>query len=474
VGTIASGGSTIVTANYSRLRRRMTFGIIALVVLLAGGITTVVVTHQGGGTTTTAATVPEAKLPAVGAPPPVLAALSTKAPEPDPAALATALTPLVSSAPLGADAGAVVLDVATGTVLFDHNSATPVTPASTAKLLTTVAALTALDPEQTLKTTVVAGATPGQVVLVGGGDPTLSRTAPSQSYPGAATVEDLAAQVKAALPGTPITKITVDGSLFTGPSTAPGWGAADAPSSYMAPVTAAMVDAGRVSAGSTMRSGSPATDAGTALATALGVPRAQVTLGTAPAGGKTLATVHSAPIARIVEQALSQSDNMLAEALARQVAIARHLPASFDGAAQAVVAALRDAGVDTSGVVLADGSGLAGSDRVPPKLLASLIAGAAGSGKLSRASAILSGLSVAGYDGTLAARGDEDPATAPGSVRGKTGTLLGVHALAGTVVTQDGRLLAFAVVAGDTTGSDVAAENALDTVASRLAGCGCR
>jgi D-alanyl-D-alanine carboxypeptidase/D-alanyl-D-alanine-endopeptidase (penicillin-binding protein 4) len=235
-----------------------------------------------------------------------------------------------------------------------------------------------------------------------------------------------------------------------------------------------MVDGGRVGSGATQRSGTPATDAGQALAAALGAPRASVALGTAPAGARTLATVHSAPIARIVEQALSQSDNVLAEALARQVAIARHQPATFRGSADAVLAALEDAGVDTSGVVLDDGSGLTRADRVPPKLLVSLIAGAAGNGRLSRASAILSGLSVAGYDGTLADRGDSDPQTAPGAVRGKTGTLLGVHALAGTVVTHDGRLLAFAVIAGNTSASEAASEGALDEVAATLAACGCR
>ena len=61
----------------------------------------------------------------------------------------------------------------------------------------------------------------------------------------------------------------------------------------------------------------------------------------------------------------------------------------------------------------------------------------------------------------------------PGTVRAKTGTLLGVHALAGTVVTTDGRLLAFAVVA-DGSGSDAAAEAALDEFAAALAACGCQ
>src|SRR3712207_7224545 len=55
-------------------------------------------------------------------------------------------------------------------------------------LLTAVAALTTLGPDATLETTAVAGATPGEVVLVGGGDPTLSRTVPSLTYPGAPTV----------------------------------------------------------------------------------------------------------------------------------------------------------------------------------------------------------------------------------------------------------------------------------------------
>ena len=81
-------------------------------------------------------------------------------------------------------------------MLLDLDAADPAMPASTAKLLTAVAALTTLDPSDTLETTVVAGATPGEVVLVGGGDPTLSRTAPSQTYPGAPTVADLAAQVR--------------------------------------------------------------------------------------------------------------------------------------------------------------------------------------------------------------------------------------------------------------------------------------
>src|SRR5215207_2496592 len=387
-------------------------GVIGLVLLLVGGIVGVGILLTGGGGdggSSEAVAVPEAELPQLGDATPVLASLSNDAPAPDPAVLSAQLTPLLTAAGLGSGVSAEVVDVASGDVLLDLDAADPATPSSTAKLLTAVAALTTLDPTDTIETTVVAGTTPGEVVLVGRGDLTLSRTAPSESYPGAPTVADLATQVTAALPaGTPVSRIVVDSSLFTGPLTASGWGPADAPSSYAAPVTATAVDGARVSPGSTARSGQPGLDAGAALADALGAPGATV--------------------------------------------------------------ALTDAGIDVTGVSLSDGSGLSKEDQVPASVLAAVVKGAA-DGSIDGASALLSGLPVAGYDGTLFDRGDAG--AAPGTVRAKTGTLLAVHALAGTVVTADGRLLAFAVVA-DGSGNEVAAESALDDVAAELADCGCR
>ncbi len=448
-------------------------GIVGLVLLLIGGGVGVGLLLSGGNGDggPEAVDVPDAELPDLGDASPVLASLGTDAPAPDPAVLSSRLTPLLTAAGLGTGVSAEVVDVASGDVLLDLDARDPAVPASTAKLLTAAAALVTLDPADTLETTVVAGASPGEVVLVGGGDPTLSRTAPSQSYPGAATVADLATQVVAAMPaGTPVTRIVVDNSLFSGALTASGWGTGDAPSTYAAPVTATAVDGARVSPGSQARSGQPGIDAGSALADALGAPGATVVLGEAPAGAETLATVHSAPISRLVEQTLSMSDNMLAEALARHVAIAEDLPATFEGGAQAITQALAGAGIDTTGVALFDGSGLSQSDRIPAAVLTEVVTSAA-DGTLAGTSALLSGLPVAGYDGTLFDRGDAG--AAPGTVRAKTGTLLGVHALAGTVVTTDGRLLAFAVVA-DGSGGEAAAEAALDDVAAALAGCGCR
>ncbi len=420
------------------------------------------------------AAAPSAQLPRVGDPAPVLASLSADAPAPDPDALAATLGPLLAAPAVAGRVTAEVVDVATGEVLLDDGADRPVTPASTAKLLTAVAALTTLDPDDTLETTVVAGPQPDEVVLVGGGDPTLSSTVPSRTYPGAATVADLAAQVRAALPaGTAVSRVLVDNSLFEGPLTAEGWGAEDAPSTYAAPVTATAVDGARAVPGESPRSGAPGTDAGRALAAELGAPGAVVELGQAPDGAQPLGAVRSAPVARLVEQSLSQSDNLLAESLARHVALARGLPASFEGAAEAVPAALADAGVDVTGVELYDGSGLSRLDLLPTTVLADLVTGAA-DGSLADASAVVSGLAVAGWDGTMVDRVTGDLAAAPGAVRGKTGTLLGVHGLAGTVVTADGRLLAYALVANGTVAGGLPEEVALDAVAAALASCGCR
>ncbi|MEW5629237.1 D-alanyl-D-alanine carboxypeptidase, partial [Streptomyces hydrogenans] len=81
---------------------------------------------------------------------------------------------------------------------------------------------------------------------------------------------------------------------------------------------------------------------------------------------------------------------------------------------------------------------------------------------------LLTGLPVGGFTGTLAGRYGQAPAGA-GLVRAKTGTLTGVNTLAGTVVTTDGRLLAFAFLAGRTPSPDLA-QPALDRLSAALTG----
>ena len=332
-----------------------------------------------------------------------------------------------------------VVDAATGEVLLDRDADRPAPsrrpPRSS---LTAVAALTALDPPRPWLTTGRRRRrAPARSSSSAAATRRCRRTAPSQTYPGAATVADLAAQVVAALPaGTPVTRVVVDSSLFTGPLTARRAGARPtSPSSYAAPVTATVVDGGRVQPRLAARSGQPgARRRRRRSPTLLGAPRRdRSSSGEAPAGAETLARSQSAPSRRLVEQALLESaTTMLAEALARQVALARtSRPRSTarrrGGRRRARRRRRRRTGVDARPTAAA----CPGCDRVPAGVLT-----AARRRRGRRHPRRRVGAAVRPAGGRLrrhAVRPRGDAGTAPGAVRAKTGTLTGVHALAGTV-----------------------------------------
>src|SRR5690349_1782121 len=220
-------------------------------------------------------------------PTPVLAAAASPGPPPSAAALRAAIEPLVGARALGAVVNVSIVDVGTGEALYQRNPDTLTTPASTTKLLTAAAVLAARGPAYRLTTRAVAGPEPGDVVLVGGGDPTLAVNSVGQ-FPGAARLDRLAAQVKSALGTTKPRRVLIDTSLFTGPATAAGWSPADiSPGGQVAAIQSLMTNAGRITpvhheVGADPRFRDPALAAGTAFARQLGV-RTAVIRGTAPA-----------------------------------------------------------------------------------------------------------------------------------------------------------------------------------------------
>lgn len=398
-----------------------------------------------------------------------------------PAGLAARLTSLLggSRAPINA----VVIDASSRQILFDQRAGVPATPASTTKLVTSVAALSTLGPQHRLTTKVVRGQG-GVITLVGGGDPTLTARPPSLGgYPRYASLIELARATAAALKATGVTRVRVDydASLFEGARTAPGWKPNYLPDGEVAPVTALAVDEGRLGPWAKRRVADPPDTATGLFARLLGrfgvrAAKGRRTIVRQTRGaaqgtpGEQLAAVRSPTVSTLVEHLMTASDNDMAEAMIRHVAIRRGRPPTFAGGALAVQEVLGGLGIG-SGVLINDGSGLSTRNRITPRALADIAALAASPGNPELRAAI-TGMPVAGFSGTLARR-YAGPATlaGAGAVRAKTGTLAGVSTLAGVAHDADGRLLAFAFMLGNGRGQVDPAR--LDLLAASVAACGC-
>ncbi|AZK95688.1 D-alanyl-D-alanine carboxypeptidase/D-alanyl-D-alanine endopeptidase [Streptomyces tsukubensis] len=411
---------------------------------------------------------PAGPAPAPSAPP-VLTALGT-APAPATAGrgeaagnpareLARRLEPLLRDRGLGPRPGVSVVDLTTGRELYGRDADRTMIPASTVKIATAAAALSALGPYHRIPTTVSATPDARTLTLVGGGDATLDR----------AGLRTLARRTAGDLRARKVTAVTLgyDTSAYRGPDLHP-----IGVNGNIARVTPLMVDQGRTDPGSTGaadRVADPAGDAARVFRELLEKEGIAVGGDTAPgrpaAGSKPLTEVLSPPLADVVEQMLTRSDNDIAESLARQTAIARHEEPSFAGAGRAVQQQLAVLKVPLAGARFADGSGLDRAGRVTPRLLTALLTRAAEPAHPGLRP-VLTGLPVGGFTGTLESR---HTGTAPGSglIRAKTGTLTGVNALSGTVPSPDGTLLGFAFLANETR-SPTEAQPALDRLTAAL------
>jgi len=416
---------------------------------------------------------------------------------PAPAAVAAKLAGLIDSGGLGQQVGALVVNLTSGQVLYSRDADTGFTPASTTKIATAVAAIRTLGPEARFTTSVTlsqAASGTSDLTLVGGGDPTLSAGRyPASFYPQPASLAALAAGAAKALKGKGVTSVhlTYNNSLFTGPTVADGWPGDDyITTGNVAPITGLEVDQGRLTASGrpqdyddpsnySPRSMTPGRDAAVAFAgflrkdgiTVKNIP-VQVKPG-APAGTE-IAAVKSATLAQMVQWMLQESNNVIAETLARHVAIATGRPATFTGAAHAVMAV--DGSLGIHGIHLHDGSGLSPLDKISPHALVSLVKLAAGN-EIPGLRSVLTGLPVAGFAGTLGPGSSFGPFGRPalGTVRAKTGNLSDVATMTGIAYASDGSLLIFAFMGNDISAKDgLESESMLSQLATQLAGCGCR
>jgi D-alanyl-D-alanine carboxypeptidase/D-alanyl-D-alanine-endopeptidase (penicillin-binding protein 4) len=354
------------------------------------------------------------------------------------------------------------------------NEAVPLAPASLLKLATTSVAMKLFGPSHRFTTKVVAAARPlrgvvaGSLTLVGGGDPTLAtaqyradrfigRPTPEDPHPipvfpsGSPTIEDLASRVAAAGVRRVAGDLVVDDTLFDAVRTQAGW-----LPDYTQPVPeTGFIDALTIDEGFTDYLGhgilrAPAMTAAQFLRSALAARGVVVTgavrAGVAPARAVALASVSSPPLAEIISFTNRWSVNFDAELLLKGLGAAFGGGGTTSAGVAVVARTLREMGIPTEGLQQYDGSGLSLLDRIEPRTIAAILRmilawpGAAGD-------AMRSSLPIAGEPGTLFTRMRNTPAA--GNLRGKTGSLRGVRAMAGWVTPLDGVPIVYVLIFND-------------------------
>jgi D-alanyl-D-alanine carboxypeptidase/D-alanyl-D-alanine-endopeptidase (penicillin-binding protein 4) len=391
---------------------------------------------------------------------------------------------LVEDRSLGEFQG-VVIDPRSGATAFNREGAIGVAPASVLKIVTAAGALSVLGPDATFSTRVRSTETPGTIALVGGGDATLSALDSESDgvYVGAPRLSDLATQTIAALSAglaegekVEISKLVVDATLWDPEdSWDSSWAASARSSGFVSRITALQVDGDREDPRIALspRSGNPTKKAAESFVQALKAAGntsrfVTITYGASDPNAAVLASVESRPIVELVTYMLKESDNTLAEMLARQVSLAVGFEGSSTSLGEALVSALAPYGVAETGVSIRDGSGLSDLNRVSAQYVGGLLVEAFRSeGSLSL---ITEALAIAGVDGSLGSRFAGDNAVAHQRVQAKTGSIAGTRSLAGFVQSADGTDLVFAFFAHGDVGDD--ARTAIETAVSGIYSCG--
>jgi D-alanyl-D-alanine carboxypeptidase/D-alanyl-D-alanine-endopeptidase (penicillin-binding protein 4) len=348
-----------------------------------------------------------------------------------PAGLRSTLTTLHNR--LGPAAGAYVVDLADGSVLFSHRPAMSLAPASNEKLFVTATALLKFGASGTLSTslqpapgaTVTDGVLNGDLYLVGGGDPTLDDAGLT------ALADQLAGQGVTEIDGGVIGDESFFDALRGGPDSAYRYDA----------------DLGGFLGGLSLNHGraSSARRAATKLAALLKArkiayerkPRA----GTRPPGGgddQALATLPSPNIATLIQRTNVPSENYYAEMLAKALGATYGARGSTSAGLSVVRAQMATLGVHPR---LVDGSGLSRGDRTTAQQLVRLLQRMDGQ---DAAATWRASLPIAGQTGTLRVR--MRGTAAAGRCIAKTGTLIGVSALSGYCTTTGGRNVAFSFI----------------------------
>ena len=426
------------------------------------------------------------------------------------------LNALLANPAVGNNSGVIIAD-GTGNVVVEHNSGTPLEPASTMKTLTALAASTTLDMASTFDTEVYmvnaageavdgqsdshsdgqagsetngadsqnandAAAQTATLILKGNGDMLLSAGANDLNHVnGRAGLATLAASTAQKLKQQGVTSVNLkyDDTLFGDVRSPERINADGAVGLYYTPISSMAVDGGRLWPNGVHEdnpdevtrypqlSTTTASDAASAFATRLGEEGIEVEGAgeqvDAPKDVTPIATVSSAPLSEVLRYTLRNSDNTLAELFGRLVALKAGESNTPEGATSAITTQITSLGVNTEGLTMQDCSGLSRGSAVTATTLNDI---QQLNLKPGMAVAAAEGLSVMGLVGTATNRLTEDEAA--GLIRVKTGSLSSVSSLTGTVSRTNNGVLSFAVIVNNP--NTYGAKQAINEFASKLAG----
>ena len=421
----------------------------ALVAIGACDATTPSASRRAGTEATTQATrlatppTTEAPRPAPDPPPCVAAPTLAQPALPPPAALAAGLgTFLADERVVARSVGVSVWIDGFGEVLT-HDPDLALAPASNQKLFTAMSALAVLGSDTRLTTRLVVAST-GELVIVGGGDPTLTATGPHSV---AALADQALANGVAGAAG-----LLVDETRHDGARRAAGWQDWQIPT-YTGPMSALMVDDNRWRADPAFLA-DPAIGNADLLRDALqarGVMiTGQATYAQAIVPGRTVASLVSPTLAELVTEMLLRSDNQIADLLMKEVGALSGGAGSIEHGAAVGNASLASLCVPLVGRT-DDGSGLSRGNARSAREWRMLLQAANGAPWSQQ---LIAALPVAAESGTLSSR--FGGTVAAGKVRAKTGTIIGGSALSGYATTASGRAVVFSVVVNGPNGENAA------------------
>jgi len=368
-------------------------------------------------------------------PSPTPTALPTSTPTPVavPAGLAERLEAIIAP---WAGRPAAELELSVSIVLpngavFEHEADATLFPASNQKLLTALGAYELLDGDHRFETSLLAdgpivdGTLDGDLVLVAGGDPTL-------------TTEDLralAAEMGALGVSVVGGDLVIDATRFDDATIAPGWQDWQMPA-HVGPLSAFVIDENRGRT-DTAFVANPALANGERFAELLGAAgiaiQGDVVLGEAPPSGALLGVHRSEPLDVLITTMLYDSNNVVAEAIAREIGVVVAADGSTPAGVAAIENAARSLGLDLDGTS-ADASGMSRGNLHSAGDWRRLLQLAPQQPWFDR---FLAAMPRSGESGTMRDRYASPEAV--GRVVAKTGTIIGGRSLSGYVLPADDR-----------------------------------